>query len=313
MLVADLQAGDRVLVLLIDDAASLAPEVLGRLGSLASAARRHLLLVLAMGAREGEGADVAGVVRALGFGAEKIELGPAAEQAPASPPRAPAPEVPPRPAPAVRPARPEPEATPRRVSRPVPVRAETPPSPAPRRARGLRPGRALVPAAAAGGLALLALLGLHDGIAERVSADPQLPPVGTRPVAFLVPAQEPARTAALAEPARAAAATASPERVPESKPPALPERVAESKPPAIPEPVAEKEPPSRRALRTVSVSLNARPWARIEVDGRDVGLTPLAGLRLTQGAHRFRARLADGRVIERTVQIDSGSNRVVFP
>jgi hypothetical protein len=302
ILAADLQAGDRVLVLLIDDAASLPPEVLGRLGSLAAAARRHLLLVLAMGAREGEEADVAAVVRALGFGAEKIELGPTAERAPASPPRAPAPAAAPPAAPAVRPPRLEPDATPSHVSRPLPVRAETPASPAARRAR-LRPGRALVPAAAAGGLALLALLGLHDGIAERVSATPrELPPVGTRPVAFLATEQEPARTAAPAEPAVTPAATAPPEPV------------AESKPPAPPEPVAEKKlPPPQRAVRTVSVSLNARPWARIEVDGRDVGFTPLAGLRLSQGPHRFRAQLADGRVIERTVRIDSGSNRVVFP
>lgn len=71
---------------------------------------------------------------------------------------------------------------------------------------------------------------------------------------------------------------------------------------------------SRRApVAQVAVNLNARPWARIEVDGRDVGPTPIAGLRLAAGEHAFRARLPDGRVLERRLRIDAYRNRVTFP
>jgi hypothetical protein len=71
--------------------------------------------------------------------------------------------------------------------------------------------------------------------------------------------------------------------------------------------------PAARAPTPILVSLNARPWARIEVDGRDVGVTPLADVPIAPGIHRFRAHLADGRVIEQTAHIDAYRNRVIFP
>ena len=64
---------------------------------------------------------------------------------------------------------------------------------------------------------------------------------------------------------------------------------------------------------TIAVSLNARPWARIEVDGREVGITPLGDLPLSPGPHRLRAHLADGRVVERVVQIDAYRDHISFP
>jgi hypothetical protein len=76
-----------------------------------------------------------------------------------------------------------------------------------------------------------------------------------------------------------------------------------------PEPVR----PAARAPTPILVSLNARPWARIEVDGRDVGVTPLADVPIAPGIHRFRAHLADGRVIEQTARIDAYRDRVIFP
>ena len=62
-----------------------------------------------------------------------------------------------------------------------------------------------------------------------------------------------------------------------------------------------------------AVSLNARPWARIEVDGREVGVTPLADLPLATGHHSFRAHLPDGSVVEREAHIDAYRDRMVFP
>ena len=67
--------------------------------------------------------------------------------------------------------------------------------------------------------------------------------------------------------------------------------------------------PSADAL---SVNVNATPWARIEIDGVDVGETPLAGIPLRPGPHTFRAQLPDGRVLERSVEIDPDHRHVAF-
>jgi hypothetical protein len=83
--------------------------------------------------------------------------------------------------------------------------------------------------------------------------------------------------------------------------------------------VAERIEPARSGVpaappvRSIPVSLNAWPWARIEVDGRGVGITPLADLPMAPGPHRFRAYLADGRVIDRTLRIDAQSDHISFP
>jgi type II secretory pathway predicted ATPase ExeA len=63
---------------------------------------------------------------------------------------------------------------------------------------------------------------------------------------------------------------------------------------------------------TLGVHLNAVPWARVEVDGIDVGETPLANVPLRPGPHTFRAHLPDGRILERTVEIDAAHRHVVF-
>ncbi|HXV35562.1 MAG TPA: hypothetical protein VEC18_00335, partial [Myxococcota bacterium] len=60
------------------------------------------------------------------------------------------------------------------------------------------------------------------------------------------------------------------------------------------------------------VSINATPWANIEVDGVDLGATPLANVPLVAGEHVFRARMPDGRVIERTLAIDAAQRFISF-
>jgi len=63
----------------------------------------------------------------------------------------------------------------------------------------------------------------------------------------------------------------------------------------------------------VLVHVNARPWARVSVDGQEIGITPLGNVPLEPGLRRFRAELPDGRVVERDVAIDAGNRRVTFP
>jgi type II secretory pathway predicted ATPase ExeA len=72
------------------------------------------------------------------------------------------------------------------------------------------------------------------------------------------------------------------------------------------------EPPSAATLGPLAVQINASPWANIEVDGIDLGATPLANIPLFAGAHSFRAKMPDGRVIERTVEIDAERRFISF-
>lgn len=85
--------------------------------------------------------------------------------------------------------------------------------------------------------------------------------------------------------------------------PAAEPRVVE--PPAVEAPLAE-------TFGLLAVQINASPWANIEVDGIDLGATPLANIPLFAGAHSFRARMPDGRIIERTVEIDAERRFISF-
>ena len=128
---------------------------------------------------------------------------------------------------------------------------------------------------------------------------------------------------ALPPPALRATSLALPVALPTPKPAALPDPprtpprgsdAGSHDPPAPGPPAARPEPaPPPTSPPAVTVSINATPWARIEVDGRDLGLTPLGNVRLSAGAHRFRAHLPDGVVVERTVEIDANRNHVAFP
>ncbi len=83
----------------------------------------------------------------------------------------------------------------------------------------------------------------------------------------------------------------------------------ETQPPAPPPAEAVRAAPAA----AVSVQINANPWATILVDGEEVGITPLAGVPVEAGPHRFEARFPDGRVVERVVEIDEVNRFVVFP
>jgi hypothetical protein len=101
------------------------------------------------------------------------------------------------------------------------------------------------------------------------------------------------------------AAEIAPRAAPEPKATALSAAAATATLAALP--AVSAEPPQ------VLVNLNARPWARVAVDGRELGVTPLGNVPIVPGLHRFRAEMADGSVVEREVHIDGDSRRVTFP
>jgi hypothetical protein len=66
------------------------------------------------------------------------------------------------------------------------------------------------------------------------------------------------------------------------------------------------------ASELISVSINATPWATIEIDGEEVGMTPMAGVLLTPGDHEFRVIMADGTILNRTVRIAPDNRHIAF-
>ncbi len=105
---------------------------------------------------------------------------------------------------------------------------------------------------------------------------------------------------------------------------AAPPPVSAGRPAETPEPVAaeivradpDRETEAAASFRagapTVSVSINAVPWARIEIDGEDYGVTPMADVSLAPGSHEFRAVFGDGREVVRTEEIDDLNRRILF-
>jgi type II secretory pathway predicted ATPase ExeA len=85
---------------------------------------------------------------------------------------------------------------------------------------------------------------------------------------------------------------------------------AAAPPPATTPPVPVPAPSG--TAPPVSVHINAVPWARISVDGRELGVTPLGNVPLEPGMHRFRAVWPDGRSLERDVHVDEANRRVVL-
>lgn len=78
-------------------------------------------------------------------------------------------------------------------------------------------------------------------------------------------------------------------RTPEPSPPA-------TEPPAPTPPIADPpEPAPRRVAPSFGwLTIDSRPWARILLDGADLGLTPIAHLRVRSGLHLVEAIRSDG-------------------
>jgi hypothetical protein len=93
---------------------------------------------------------------------------------------------------------------------------------------------------------------------------------------------------------------------------------AKRRPPVSAAPVSYPEPAPERApaaapAPSVRVQVNARPWARVRVDGSDAGSTPLGHLQLTPGPHDFDATFPDGRVVHRRIEISPERRFVTLP
>lgn len=98
---------------------------------------------------------------------------------------------------------------------------------------------------------------------------------------------------------------------PSAAPAAPVSRMLDEPAPPIPAAPADSAPAAPPAA-TLEISINATPWAIVEVDDRELGETPLGGVRVSPGTHRFRARFPDGRVIDRTLEIDAAHRTLVF-
>jgi MSHA biogenesis protein MshM len=79
-----------------------------------------------------------------------------------------------------------------------------------------------------------------------------------------------------------------------------------------PEPAAAVAPIDAALLGPFPVHVNATPWARVRIDGIDLGETPLSNIPLLAGPHTFHLLMSDGRVIERVVEIDAEKRFVSF-
>jgi hypothetical protein len=121
-----------------------------------------------------------------------------------------------------------------------------------------------------------------------------------------------------APPTERLAAAREPERAVPREPPPPTEQVApvpEPEPVPPPEPLAPApEPePAPPPPEPISISINATPWATIEIDGEEIGVTPMAGVLLTPGDHQFRVILPDGRVLEPVIRITPENRHIAFP
>ena len=157
--------------------------------------------------------------------------------------------------------------------------------------------------------------------AERVEAPPETPAIGTTPALPELPATEGEWAAELpAEPEPpvgdpfAVPSELTPEVAPgpTAAPAPAPAPTAERRP-TRPPPAAPSQPaPAPPPVQMISVSINATPWAHIEVDGRPLGETPLARVPLEAGPHRFRATFPDGRVRVETIEIGPDQRAISF-
>ncbi len=232
------------------------------------------------------------------------------------------------------------------ASRPPPPGREpgtrVPPPPPPRDRRGFAWGVAaflavaVVGGAGGYGLVLRRVERPAEAIPIERAAPVEPPPPGPKeeiaqPPEKPKPAETEAPPPAPAEPAAKAPAPVSPETPAPVAPQVVPPPAAPSASPQAPPPIAEATAPAplpakprqRKPPQIVAESpvvtakgelvLLIRPWARVEVDGQEVGVTPLnEPLSLAAGEHRVRLVNPDlGKDITRTVRIAASERSVL--
>ncbi|HBZ68823.1 MAG TPA: hypothetical protein DEP35_03365 [Deltaproteobacteria bacterium] len=163
---------------------------------------------------------------------------------------------------------------------------------------------------------LVAVLGLGGAIALALPFLRGAPAVPERLAPVLETGSSPTRAPSeAAGDASIGVAPPEPQKAQPDTPPAPQPEAARPLPSGSAEPEASKTPAHLAAevpVAPIPVHINATPWATIEVDGVDVGETPIAGVPLVPGNHVFKARMPDGRVVEKTVQIGAGTRYVTF-
>ena len=221
--------------------------------------------------------------------------------------------------------------------RPQPREARTvvlPQPPPPPDRRGVAYGiAAFLCIAALGGAAGYAFLQRRGAFAadvvpiERASVAPRPAEPVAEPATPQVQAAEPPPSEAPAAATDAGAAPEPPTVIAQAAPAVAPAAVPPAPvPPALPIPPAAQSPQIVKPKRTVppaapqpavqakgELVLLIRPWARVEVDGQEIGVTPLnEPLMLAAGEHTVRLVNPDlGKDITRTVQITASGREVL--
>ena len=220
--------------------------------------------------------------------------------------------------------------------RPQPREARTvvlPQPPPPPDRRGVAYGiAAFLCIAALGGAAGYAFLQRRGAFAdvvpiERASVAPRPAEPVAEPATPQVQAAEPPPSEAPAAATDAGAAPEPPTVIAQAAPAVAPAAVPPAPvPPALPIPPAAQSPQIVKPKRTVppaapqpavqakgELVLLIRPWARVEVDGQEIGVTPLnEPLMLAAGEHTVRLVNPDlGKDITRTVRITASGREVL--
>jgi hypothetical protein len=296
------------MALLLPDALAVPATSLRTLSELTSRLGMHQRLVLLVDRDASPDDDPARTLAGrLGVGISKIELEPPRLPTTTLSTASPAPTPDPKSTPAAVP-RPPAIERPRRRQRPIPVRARP-------RAGGRRLRTWVALTAIVGG-AFVAAPGIIRHLPTTDSARQPSPLTERRPTLArelamtrwsVLPPKPVEPELAKAEVVDDSAAISDvfpslpPVGVPRLEPPASPE--------SAPEPAAAPAPPVAPAPIRIGVNFNAVPWADLEVDGRKIGPTPIANLRLTPGEHEVRASFPDGRIVNRSVHVDALQNR----
>lgn len=191
-----------------------------------------------------------------------------------------------------------------------------PPPPEPQRKSGLAYGLAafigIAAAGAAGGYLFYVRRPPAEPVpVERVSVVPQPPPPVVEPPAPAPPTPAPVDPAPPVE-----APKVEPVKAAEPPPkPARRKRPADSddQPTMVVVDEAPSEPPPAPVVVAKGeLVLLIRPWAKVEVDGREVGVTPLDPILLAAGEHKVRLINTQlGKDVTRTVQIAASEKQVL--
>ena len=166
-------------------------------------------------------------------------------------------------------------------------------------------GRSRAPIFAGGALVLVLLLALAGWGAGLFAGDPGTTSVAT-PLAVLTP--PPTRVPTRRPPDRTptptpvARVSPTPERTPTPTKTATPVKTKVA--------VLATPTPPKASFGTLVV--NAKPWARVTLDGKDLGQTPIKGLRVTAGTHRVVLEHPTLGRVERQIRVDGDETEKVI-